>query len=101
MKKFLIKLSCFALPWLILSVLTEVYVESLPNIARDKHQWMLQHAEEVKTLVLGHSHTLYGIRPDMLGEGAFSLAQQSQTYRYDRYLLTHYPLKELKTIILQ
>ena len=100
MKKFLIKLSCFALPWLILSVLTEVYVESLPNIARDKHQWMLQHAEEVKTLVLGHSHTLYGIRPDMLGEGAFSLAQQSQTYRYDRYLLTHYPLKQLKTIIL-
>ena len=61
---------------------------------------MLQHSNKVKTLVLGNSHNLYGIRPDLLGEGAFSLAQQSQTYRYDQYLLQHYPMKELKTVIL-
>ena len=100
MKRFLLKLSLFSLPWLILLVLAEIYVESLPNISRDKHQWMLKHAPTVETLVLGHSHTLYGIRPDRLGKHAFSLAQQSQTYRYDAYLLTHYPLTRLKTIIL-
>jgi hypothetical protein len=100
MKRFLLKLSLFSLPWLILLVLAEIYVESLPNISRDKHQWMLKHASTVETLVLGHSHTLYGIRPDRLGKHAFSLAQQSQTYRYDAYLLTHYPLTRLKTIIL-
>ena len=100
MKSFLLKLGCFALAVLAVLTAMEVYVESMPNIARDKHQWMLQHSNEVKTLVLGNSHNLYGIRPDLLGEGAFSLAQQSQTYRYDCYLLQHYPMKELKTIIL-
>ena len=100
MKSFLLKLGCFALAVLAVLTAMEVYVESMPNIARDKHQWMLQHSNKVKTLVLGNSHNLYGIRPDLLGEGAFSLAQQSQTYRYDRYLLQHYPMKELKTVIL-
>ena len=100
MKSFLIKIGCFTLALLAILTAMEVYVESMPNIARDKHQWMLQHSNEVKTLVLGNSHNLYGIRPDLLGEGAFSLAQQSQTYRYDQYLLQHYPMKELKTIIL-
>lgn len=100
MKFFLRKLGCFALALLAILIAMEVYVESMPNIARDKHQWMLQHSNEVKTLVLGHSHNLYGIRPDLLGDGAFSLAQQSQTYRYDAYLLNNYPMKKLKTIIL-
>ncbi len=100
MKSFLVKIGCFALAVLAVLTAMEVYVESMPNIARDKHQWMLQHSNKVKTLVLGNSHNLYGIRPDLLGEGAFSLAQQSQTYRYDCYLLQHYPMKELKTVIL-
>lgn len=100
MKPFLIKIGCFVFAFLTILAMMEVYVESMPNIARDKHQWMLQHSDEVKTLVLGHSHNLYGIRPDLLGNGAFSLAQQSQTCRYDNYLLQHYPMKELKTVIL-
>ena len=100
MKPFLVKIGCFTLALLAILTAMEVYVENMPNIARDKHQWMLQHSNEVKTLVLGNSHNLYGIRPDLLGDGAFSLAQQSQTYRYDYYLLQHYPMKELKTIIL-
>ena len=100
MKSFLVKIGCFTLALLAILTAMEVYVENMPNIARDKHQWMLQHSNEVKTLVLGNSHNLYGIRPDLLGDGAFSLAQQSQTYRYDYYLLQHYPMKELKTIIL-
>lgn len=100
MKSFLVKIGCFTLALLAVLTAMEVYVENMPNIARDKHQWMLQHSNEVKTLVLGNSHNLYGIRPDQLGDGAFSLAQQSQTYRYDCYLLQHYPMKELKTIIL-
>ncbi|NLV53944.1 MAG: hypothetical protein GXY64_11885 [Bacteroidales bacterium] len=100
MKKFLLKIFIFSLPWLILLALAEVYVESLPNIARYKHSWMLQHGDEVTTLILGHSHTLYGVRPDVLGKGTFSLAQQSQSLRYDAYLLKHYPLKNLRKIIL-
>lgn len=99
MKRFIIKTLMFALPWIVLLIAAEVYVERMPNISRDKHQWMQEHSRTVKTLILGHSHMLYGVRPDMLDD-AFSLAQQSQTYRYDDYLLKHYPLDSLRTVIL-
>ena len=100
MKRFLLKLTLFVFPWMVILGFAELYVENLPNIARDKHQWMLRHSEEVRTLVLGHSHTLYGIRPNLLGPHAYNLAQQSQTFRYDHYLLTHYPMPNLRTVIL-
>lgn len=78
----------------------EWYVRSLPNPARYKHEWMLGHSHGVRTLVLGSSHTFYGIDPALLGDGAFSLAQVSQTYRYDDFLLRHYPTDSLTTVIL-
>ncbi len=78
----------------------ELYVENLPNPARDKHRWMQGHSEEVGTLVLGSSHTFYGIMPEKLGSDAFSMAQVSQTYRYDLWALKNYPMKNLHTVII-
>ena len=78
----------------------EIYVEHLPNPSRIKHEWLKQHSAEVRTLVLGNSHTFYGIPPGELGGNAFSLAQVSQTYRYDDYLLRHYDFPHLEQVIL-
>lgn len=100
MKGFLRNIFVFSLLIIVPLVLAEVYVRSLPNPSRYKHEWMLRHSGEVETLVLGSSHTFYGISPSLLGEGAFSLAQPSQTYRYDYYLLTRYNMPRLKTVIL-
>jgi len=80
--------------------LGEWYVRSLPNPSRYKHRWMQAHSRNVRTLVLGSSHTFYGVDPAQLGEGAFSLAQVSQTYRYDHYLLRHYPTDSLRAVVL-
>ena len=100
MRRFLTKILWFSLPILALLTIFEVYVEHQPNISRYKHQWMLHHSHEVETLILGHSHNLYGLRPDLMGKGTFSLALSSQTYRYDCYLLKRYPMPKLKTLIL-
>ncbi len=100
MKRFLVKIICFSLPLLVGAVLLEAYLERMPNIARDKHQWMTAHASEVETLILGHSHNFYGLRPDVLGKGTYNLALPSQTYRYDYYLLTHYLMPRLKEVVL-
>ena len=100
MRHFLLRLLCFALPVAMLIATGEAYVRRLPNPARDKHAWMQRHSPEVETLVLGSSHTFYGIDPSRLGEHAYSLAMVSQTYRYDYYLLTHYPMPRLRTLIL-
>lgn len=78
----------------------EVYVEHLPNPAKSKHQWMLSHSQEVETLILGNSHTFYGLRPDVLGGNAINLAMVSQTYRYDNALLHHYDMPHLRRVIL-
>lgn len=100
MRSFLINIFIFSAIILCLLIPSEIYVEGMPNPARYKHEWMRQHSEEVQTLILGSSHTYYGISPDSLGEGAFSLALVSQTYQYDLYLLKHYSMPRLRTLIL-
>ncbi len=100
MKRFLHKLSLFSLLVLIPLLAAELYVENLPNPSRSKHQWMLEHSPSLNTLILGSSHTFYGVRPDLMPVPAFNLAQPSQTYRYDWYLLRHYPTPNLRNAIL-
>lgn len=100
MKRFIKYISFVALPIIILLVIGEIYVEQIPNPARDKHLWMQKHSDGVKTLILGNSHLYYGFRPELLGDSTFSLALQSQTYRYDDYLLHYYKMDNLKTVIL-
>lgn len=77
----------------------EVYVRSLPNAAKAKHAYLTAHSEEVTTLVLGSSHTYYGVQPELLDAHAYSAAMVSQTLRYDDYLLHHYPFPRLRCVI--
>lgn len=83
---------------------TECFIESRPNAAKYKHNWLTAHAEDVGTLILGSSHTFYGIDAKELDRSehdrAFNLAMVAQTYRYDRYLLTHYDFRRLHTLII-
>lgn len=100
MKRFIRHILIFSLCVLVPLVAAEIYVEHLPNPSRSKHQWMLEHSRNVRTLILGSSHTLYGVNPNLFPDTAFSLAQVAQTYRYDEYLLKHYPMPQLRTVIL-
>jgi hypothetical protein len=102
-KHFLKHIILFSLCILIPLIAAEIYVEHLPNPSRDKHQWMQRHSTQVRTLILGSSHTFYGVNPNILtaqSDTAFNLAQVAQTYRYDDYLLHHYPMPHLRNLIL-
>ena len=63
---------------------------------------MQQNAGSVETLILGSSHTYYGINPAMLPGKAFSLANVSQDYKYDLLLLEQYAdsCKSLRNVII-
>lgn len=100
MKAFLRHILIFSLCILVPLIAAEIYVESLPNPSKTKHSWMSAHSESVSTLILGSSHTFYGVTPSLFPDTAFSLSQVSQTYRYDSYLLRHYPMPKLRTVIL-
>lgn len=100
MKRFTGHILLFSIFVIVFFAVTETYVEHLPNPSRYKHKWMLQHSRDIHTLVLGNSHAFYGLRSDSLGKHAFSLAQVSQTYRYDNYLLTHYDMPSLRRVVI-
>lgn len=89
----------FALLLLLPLAAGEVYVRHLPNPSKSKHAFLKAHSREVEVLVLGSSHTYYGICPERLSPHAYSAAQVSQTLRYDHYLLHHYPFDRLKTVV--
>ena len=78
----------------------EMLVRSLPNPYKLKHQWMQRHGNAAEILVMGHSQTYYGILPQMLPH-AFSLANYSQTFKYDLLLLKQYREKaaNLKKVV--
>lgn len=102
MKRFIRSLLFLSIPLALTLVLGEWIVRQLPNTYKTKHTWMQQHASEVETLILGSSHTYYGIQPQHLKGCAFNLANPSQNLRYDHFLLTQYAhlYQNLKTVIL-
>jgi hypothetical protein len=101
MKHFLRQSLLFLIPICIVAIVAEVMLRQVPNPYRYKYEWMEQHADSVETLVFGSSHTFYGIRPEYLEGRAFSLANVSQPWKLDIWLLKRWAerCKQLKTII--
>lgn len=99
-RRFCLRLAGFLLLVLVPLGAGEIYVRSLPNPAKSKHAYLSRHAGEVETLVLGSSHTYYGLCPELLGPHAYSAAQVSQTWKYDEWVLRHYPFGRLRRVVL-
>lgn len=71
-------------------MLGEAVVRHYPNSYKLKSEFMDRNARQVRTLILGNSHTYYGIDPKLIGSDAFNLANVSQRLEYDYFLLTKY-----------
>ena len=101
MKKFLKYSLFFILPLLIAAIPVEHMIRQVPNPYKYKYEWMQKNAEDVEILVLGSSHTFYGIRPEFFEGKAFSLANVSQGLKQDLFLLKYWvdKYKNLKTVI--
>ena len=101
MKKYLRYCVLFALPVVILAALAEYVIRQVPNTYQYKYEWMQENAKDVEALVLGSSHAFYGIRPGVMREKAFNLANPCQNLEEDRFLLLHWKdeYRHLKTVI--
>lgn len=86
----------------ILLAIAEALVRHYPNSYRFKSQWMEANAQRVSTLILGGSHTYYALKPDMLGDSVFSLANVTQHPEYDYWLLEKHieRMPHLRTVIM-
>ena len=101
MRKFLISCIVFIVPILVVTISLEIILRNLPNTYRYKYKWMMENAGNVEIIVLGNSHTFYGIRPQFLSGLAFNMANSSQGLREDLFLLEYYKdkYKKLKIVI--
>lgn len=79
----------FCAPVIVILIIGEIMVRSLPNAIKYKENWLKQNGNKVQTLILGTSATYYGINPSMI-DSCFNAANASQGLEYDYYLLKRY-----------
>ena len=101
MKAFLIKIGLFALPLIILGVGMEWGLRKIPSEYNEKSKFLKKELPRIESLILGSSHALYGLNPEILQKPAFNLSHVSQTIDLDLELLEKYgPLMpKLKRVV--
>ncbi|MCM1370002.1 MAG: DUF1574 domain-containing protein [Candidatus Amulumruptor caecigallinarius] len=102
MKRFLKNIAIISAVCLAILIIGELIVRNMPTSYSYKNQWLENNAEEVELLILGPSHTYYGLKPELLDYNAFNLANVSQTPEYDQELLEKWitRMPRLKYIVL-
>ncbi|MFT3793791.1 hypothetical protein [Flavobacterium sp.] len=101
MKKTPIRLLVFLFPILLVWGAVEFFYRSVPNNYTLKYDYMERHASEVEVLLLGNSHSLFGLNPDYFSKKAFNLANISQTIYFDQLLFNRYidKMDHLKQVV--
>lgn len=102
MKKFLFHVLKIILPILLFLLVLEIAIRKIPNDYLLKKEYLDQNASEINTLILGSSHTFYGVNPDYFSKKTFNAAYVSQSLDLDYEILKTYnsKLKNLKTVII-
>jgi len=79
----------------------ELLLRQIPNDYSVKANYLKKHGNEIETLILGSSHTFYGINPNLI-PNSYNLAHSSKSYDLDWKILEKNEkyLTQLKTIIL-
>jgi hypothetical protein len=102
MRKFAIKMSLYLVPLLILMSIMEFTLRSIPNEYKYKKTYLEGNGDKIQTLILGNSHSYYGVNPDYFEEICFNASQVSQPLEYDEEVLRHFEndLRALKTVFI-
>jgi hypothetical protein len=102
MKKFIIKSLLYLMFIFVLASIGELILRCVPNDYSYKKHYLDIHANEIQTLILGNSHTYYGINPVYFSGSTFNASHISQSLEYDYEILKRYDekLTSLQTVIL-
>ncbi|MDB5019717.1 MAG: hypothetical protein JWQ28_844 [Pedobacter sp.] len=90
MKKFVTHTLAFLLPIVFLGFIVEALLRRIPNDYKLKKAYLDHNASNVQTLILGNSHSFYGVDPKFLTTNSFNAASVSQSLNYDYYILKKY-----------
>lgn len=80
----------------------EVLLRYIPNDYRFKKKYLDAHSGEIETLILGSSHSFYGLDPVYFSKNTFNASYNSQSLNYDYEILKKYEdrFKNLKNVVL-
>ncbi|WPU95595.1 hypothetical protein SNE25_08670 [Mucilaginibacter sabulilitoris] len=102
MKRFLITVLMFFSPIIISAIVMEVLLRRIPNDYEYKSHYLDKNSDNIDVLVLGSSHSYYGINPAFMKNKAFNAAYVSQPLFYDWQIIKKYDKHwhHLKVIVL-
>lgn len=102
MKLFITKTLKFLLIVVSFFFILELTLWRIPNNYSFKKKYLDKHASKIETLILGNSHSFYGINPVYFKSNTFNAALNAQSLKYDFLILDKYKkkLNSLKTIVI-
>lgn len=102
MKKFWLHILKIILPIFIFFLVFEFAIQKIPNDYQLKKAYLDKNAPKINILILGSSHSFYGVNPKYFSKHTFNAAYVSQTLDLDEELLHRYKdkLTNLKTVII-
>jgi hypothetical protein len=103
MTKFIRKIMLFSLPIIFFVILGEYSLRKVPNDYSYKNNYFIKNAENIELLVLGSSHSFFGINPEFFTQGSsFNAAHVSQSLNYDYFIFNKFKdnLVNLKMLLL-
>jgi hypothetical protein len=102
MKIFIKKIVLFILPILFIGLAMEVLLRRIPNDYKLKRYLLEKNASDLEVLIMGNSHSFYGVNPEYLSASAFNASHISQTLEYDYAILKKFAstMPNLHTVII-
>lgn len=102
MKKFLLRILLISVPLVLALLVSEYSLRRVPNDYAYKNAWLEENAGDLKILVMGSSHGLYGINPAYFSAKAFNAAHSGQSLKYDRFIFGKFidRMDSLKVLVL-
>jgi RNase H-fold protein (predicted Holliday junction resolvase) len=103
MKTFIIKSVLFLLPIFLAALSMEMILRNIPNDFQYKNENFHKNASKIETLIIGNSHSLYGLNPKFIDGYAFNLSQVSQSPDLDQKVVEEFlpKLPNLKTLVIR
>ena len=74
MKKFIHNIIIFGIILLLMNIAIEFLLFLRPNEYSYKRAYVEEHIGDIRYLLLGNSHIVHSLKPDILGDGVFNMA---------------------------
>lgn len=103
MKGFLKQILIFLVPVVFLLVVMEIMLQSIPNNYKVKSNYLEVNRKGIETLILGNSHTYYGLNPEWMHGQSFNMSNVSQSLDIDLAILDYYlpKMDNLNTVVMR